>query len=397
MPDILIFDDDPDVAALLGEVMRGKGFTVAHYPSADGIIQIVQENRPRLVVLDIMMPGLNGISACRDLRSNMATRHIKIVVITAKQFEQDRIAAQRYGAALFVNKPFNGEQLGQAIVQLLGSPQPAAAPAAPAPPVVVTVLPGGAVVEGAGLWVILDAGCGLGRWMASHAALPRQCWLLLSRYEPSALEELGACAPLLAAGGSVKVAGPDDAETTLPRIAPRISAGLPLHGMKAPRAFPARPEATPLLYPMREGEFALAPGVMGMARYTHHPGSALAYRLDMSGRRLVYCPCNEVRLDASSWNRHELDKFRALFSGVDLLIHGYGRSSEQPRPGDGVNACCWEAVVDMATDARVRQLLLVPLAGASARDVAALARLRVAALHSSMLCSVAAPGETVVL
>jgi hypothetical protein len=148
---------------------------------------------------------------------------------------------------------------------------------------------------------------------------------------------------------------------------------------------------------LREGEFVLTPGVMGLALYTHHPGSALAYRFEINGRKLVYCPCNEIRLDGVSWNRHELEKFRSLFAGADLLIHGFGRSSEQTRPGNGLNACTWEAVVDMATDARVRNLLLVPLADVSTHDVLALARGRIDALHSSMLCSIANPGQTFIL
>ena len=397
MPDILIFDDDPEVAALLWDVLHGQGFTVARYPSADGIMQIVQENRPRLVILDIMMPGLDGLSACRAMRANMATRNIKIVVITAKQFDQDRAMAQRYGAALFVNKPFDSAKFGETIRRMLGAPQQTAAPAAPAPPMVVTILPAGAVVESSDLWIIFDAGRGLGRWVAAHKVFPRQCWLILSRYEPSVLEELGACAPLLAAGSSVKLAGPEDVETTLPHLAPRLSVGLPLHGMKAPLVFPTKTKATPLLYPLREGEFALAAGVMGMARYTHHPGLALAYRFEIHGRSLVYCPCNEIRLDSVSWNRHELDKFRSLLAGVDLLIHGYGRSSEQPRPSDGLNACSWEAVVDMATDAKVRNLLLVPLVDVAPHNVLDLARRRIAALRSAMFCTVASPGETFVL
>lgn len=396
MPDILIFDDDPNVAALLGDVLRANGFTVAHYPSADGIMQIVQENHPRLVVLDIMMPGIDGLSACRDIRSNMATRHIKIVVMTAKQFEQDRITAQRYGVSLFINKPFDGAKLGQDIRRILGSEEPPTADAAlPAPPMSVAVFQSGAVVETLDMWVMLDAGRGLGQWVSEHADLPRLCWLLLSRYEPAVLEELGACGPLLSAGSVVKLAGPEDADSSLPRLAPKLSAGL--FARHTPMVVPQRAKTTPLLYPLREGEFLLAPGAIGQARYTQHPGSVLAYSFALHGRKVVYCPCNEIRPDGSDWNRHEINKFAALFSGADLLMHGYGRSLAQPRPADGIGAGAWEPVVDMAAAAQVRRLLLMPQPGAPTDDVAAHARDRAAARQSRMLCALAAPGQVVTL
>ncbi|MDD5656358.1 MAG: response regulator [Elusimicrobia bacterium] len=398
MPDILIFDDDPHVAALLGEVLRERNFTVAHYPSADGVMQIVQETRPRLVVLDIMMPGLDGLSACRDIRSNLATRHVKIVVITAKQFEQDRAVAMRYGVSLFLHKPFDSAKLARDIGRLLGAPQDSpGAPAAPAPPLAVTLLAQGAVVETADLWIFLDAGAGLGAWVSAHGVFPRLCWALLSRYDAGAIEELGACAAPLAAGSVVKLAGPDDADSSLPRLASRLGAGLPLHGMKAPLVFPQRAKTTPLLYPLREGEFLLAPGALGRTCYTHHPGSALAYRFELNGRKLVYCPCNEIRPEAASWNQHEFEKFRSLFRGADLVIHGYGRSLAQPRPSDGLNAAAWEPAVDLAAQAGARRLLLLPLPGASTQDVARSAQARAAARGSPMRCALAVPGQACIL
>ncbi|HAM35436.1 MAG TPA: hypothetical protein DEB40_05180 [Elusimicrobia bacterium] len=393
MPDILIFDDDPNIAALLADLLREQGFSVAHYPSADGIMQIVQESRPRLVILDIMMPGIDGLSACREIRSSMATRHVKVVVITAKQFEQDRATAQRYGVSLFVNKPFDREKLRQNIGRLLGDASEPAAVAAAVAPAVVTLLPMGVVVESTELWVLLDAGRGLGDWVASHAAFPRMCWMLLSCYDQAAVEELGACSPLLGAGCSVRLGGPEDADSTLPRLAPRLSTGLPLHGMRAPLVFPQRPKSTPLLYPLREGEFLLAPGVMGFSRYTHHPGSALAYRLELHGRKLVYCPYNDIRPDSASWNQHEFNKFRSLFAGADLLIHGYAPRSPQPQAGAG----SWELVVDMAAWAKVRNLFLMPPAGDAAQNLGQLAQQRSVARQSDMSCAVARPGTTIVL
>lgn len=358
MPDALIFDDDPAVGSLVGELLRQRGLTSAHFPSGAGVQQIVAAERPRLVVLDIMMPGVDGLTACRSIRSTPATRHVKIVVLTAKHFEQDRETARRYGADLFVNKPFNAAALSDALGRLLGAAEGGPAPAAPAAPLVASLLPGGFVLQVPGLWLFFDAGAGVSRWLEGRTQAPPLAWLLLSRYEDEAIAELGSFAPLLESGCRLNAAGPDDADSLLQRLAPRMG-GTP--GFKTAK--------TPLLYPQREGELQLAPGVMAATRYTQHAGSCLAWRLDVQGRRVVWCPANEVPPVAADWNRHEREKFRSLFEEADLLIHGFGRSMDKPADEKARFRGAWEPVVALARDARVKKLALLPMGGASGAGI----------------------------
>lgn len=352
MVDALIFDDDPDVGELVGEVLRARGLNSAHFPSGAGVVQIVKDTRPRLVVLDIMMPGVDGLTACRAIRETPATRHVKIVILTAKHFVQDCEAAARYGADLFVRKPFDAAVLGAAIGKLLGVAPSLAAPAPPAAPLVISLLTGGAVLEAGGLWIFFDAGAGCVRWLSSRATPPAAVWVLLSRYDEESLADLAAFAPLLAAGVRVNLAGPDDADSMLQRLAPRMG-GTP--GLRATR--------TPLLYPQREGELQLAPGITAATRYTQHGGSCLAWRLDAQARRLVWCPANEIPPVAAQWNRHEREKFRTLFAAADILIHGFGRGLRgEAAPSDRYRGA-WEPVVALAREARVKRLALMPMGG----------------------------------
>lgn len=383
MPDVLIFDDDPSVGSLVSDVLRGRGLTVNYFPSGAGVVQIVQEARPRLVVLDIMMPGVDGLTACRSIRANPATRHVKIVLLTAKDFAQDRATAQRYGADLFLNKPFSSADLATRVGRMLGQADaPAAAPAAPTPPLVLTTMAGCAALELPDLWIIFDAGKGFSTWLATQKKAPRTCWMLLSRYDEDAVSELPAGAAMLNAGSRVNMAGPDDAEALLQRLAPRLSGG-PGLAMRA----------TPLLYPQREGEFQLAPGLMAQTRYTQHPGSCLAYRIEAAGRRVVYCPANEVPAQISEWNRHEREKFRALFENADLLIHGYRRSLRDPLPQDGKARGAWEPVVDLASESHVKQLALLPLFNAPADGIVEAAQQRAKAAGGAMACALIRGGE----
>lgn len=350
MADVLIFDDDPSVGDLMSEVLRGKGLTVSHFLSGAGAVQLVQENKPRLVVLDIMMPGMDGLTACRTLKSNPLTRSVKIAVLTAKDFGEDRESALRYGADLFFNKPFDPTGFARSVSKILGFSDAPAVAAAPAPPVVVTILPGAAVLESAALWVIFDAGRGLREWLLKQPQLPKLAWVLLSRYQNPNVAEISALGRLLAAGGRVNLAGPDENEGYLQRCAPPMCATMP-DGRRA----------TPMLYPQREGEFGLAPGIRAETRFTQHPGTCLAYRVAVQGRAVVYCPAHEVAPDLASWNKHEWEKFRDLFEDADLLIHGYRRSLIEEAPKDAQGRGAWEPVVDLAGDAAVRHLALVPL------------------------------------
>ena len=391
MADVLVFDDDPAIGALVSEVLRSRGLTVSHYLSGAGALQLVQESKPRLVVLDLMMPGIDGITACRTLKSNPATKNVRVAILTAKEYKEDREAALRHGADVFLTKPFDLLIFEASVNRLLGLPaqEPApagAAPAPPAPPVLATVLPGALVLQSSDLWIVCDAGTGLSSWLARQTAFPKTAWLALSRYQTRAVSEIAAARAVMAAGSRLNLAGPDDAESSLNRFAPYVCASLP-----------SGARAMPLLFPQREGEFSLAPGVRAVTRYTQHPGTCLAYRVELQGRSIVYCPCHELLADLVVRNRHEWEKFRAFFSGADLLVHGYRRSVEEAPVDDGHGRAAWEPVVDIAAAAGVRHLLLLPLVGAAAEGLQERAQLRAAAAGSPMRCEVNRVSELIVI
>ncbi|MDD5657667.1 MAG: response regulator, partial [Elusimicrobia bacterium] len=242
MADVIIFDDDPSIGDLAGEVLRGLDLSVEHYLSGAGAAQIVQEARPRLVVLDIMMQGLDGLSACRAIKSRTSTRHVKVLVVTSKDFPHEKERALRYGADVFLPKPFLPEQLARCVADLLGLARPAAAAAAPT---TVSLLDRGAVLDGASLRVLFDAGAGTAAWLREHPARPDFCWLLLSRCDGGEAAAARGAQTLLGEGCRLRVAGPDTPEGELQLLAP---------GLSGP-GDEARP--LPLLFPQREGEFQL--------------------------------------------------------------------------------------------------------------------------------------------
>jgi len=371
MADVLIFDDDPALGDWAGEVLRSLGLSVEHYLSAAGAPQIVREARPRLIVLDIMMQGTDGLTVCRAVKADPATRHVKVMVVSSKSFHHEQERALRYGADAFLPKPLAPEEFSRCAARLLGM-EPSAAPEFPLPPPAAVMMDQGLVVEAAGLWVLCDAGEGTAAWVSGQPAAPQDCWLLLSRYPEDAGALARTAAALLGRGCRLRLAGPETPEGDLQLLAPALAPG---------SAAGANP--SPLLFPLKEGEFHLAAGVAAGVRYARYPGAVVSYRMDLQGRRVAYCPWHLWDLGAASRRDHEWGKFIDFFKGADLLVHGAA-------PGCGP----WEAVVDLACEARVRRLVLLPVGEAG---LAARAQSRASAKPAPLECPNLVPGARISL
>jgi len=110
-PVIIAIDDDPEMAGLISMVLETAGFTVVTANGVfDGMKAIASAN-PDLVLLDIMMPGVNGWQFCEALRENEGTAEIPVVFVTALGGAADREAAGRAGAVGYVTKPFSNDAL----------------------------------------------------------------------------------------------------------------------------------------------------------------------------------------------------------------------------------------------------------------------------------------------
>jgi len=105
---VLLVDDDEKLQALLREYLEGYGFQVHGLVDGSGLLEAVRKAPPDLVVLDIMLPGKNGLDLLRDIR---AESDIPVVMLTAKGDETDRIVGLEMGADDYLPKPFNPREL----------------------------------------------------------------------------------------------------------------------------------------------------------------------------------------------------------------------------------------------------------------------------------------------
>jgi two-component system, OmpR family, alkaline phosphatase synthesis response regulator PhoP len=119
MSQILVVEDDPDIADLIRHYLEKSGHAVQLLGSGAAVLPKVRADRPDLIVLDLMLPGLDGLMVCQALRSDPLTAAIPIIMVTARGDEADRIAGLELGADDYVTKPFSAKELSARVSALL--------------------------------------------------------------------------------------------------------------------------------------------------------------------------------------------------------------------------------------------------------------------------------------
>ena len=112
---ILIVDDEQDILDMIKLKLEAEGFDVVEASNGIDGLAAVQKEKPDLVLLDIMMPELNGYQVCRELKSNEKLKNIPVVMLTAKAQESDKFWGLETGADDYVTKPFEFSSLIQTI------------------------------------------------------------------------------------------------------------------------------------------------------------------------------------------------------------------------------------------------------------------------------------------
>jgi DNA-binding response OmpR family regulator len=108
---VLAVEDEPDVANLVRYHLEKSGYDVRLATSGPDAIRQAREGRPGLILLDLMLPGLNGWEVCRRLKATPETRHIPVIMLTARSDEGDKILGFELGADDYVTKPFSPREL----------------------------------------------------------------------------------------------------------------------------------------------------------------------------------------------------------------------------------------------------------------------------------------------
>ena len=105
MTQIMIVDDSPTDVHLLKKILEKNGFNTLTASDADEGIQVAKREKPDLILMDVVMPGLNGFQATRELSSDPETSTIPVIIVTRKDQQVDRVWGMRQGARDYITKP----------------------------------------------------------------------------------------------------------------------------------------------------------------------------------------------------------------------------------------------------------------------------------------------------
>ena len=129
-PKILVVDDEPDALEILGFKLKEAGFVPLFAKDGTRALAAARDERPALIVLDLMLPEVDGLEVCKILRRDPATASIPILMLTARAAEMDRVLGLELGADDYVTKPFSPRELVLRIKKLLARAKSAEEPAA---------------------------------------------------------------------------------------------------------------------------------------------------------------------------------------------------------------------------------------------------------------------------
>jgi DNA-binding response OmpR family regulator len=115
----LIVEDDEDTATLLAEALRRMDFEPTVLLKGSAAVAWVREHRPDLILLDLMLPDVDGYDVCRELKLDRATNLIPLIMVTARVQREDRLRGLQVGANCYLTKPFREQQLRQAVAEAL--------------------------------------------------------------------------------------------------------------------------------------------------------------------------------------------------------------------------------------------------------------------------------------
>ena len=117
---ILVVDDDPEIVTLLSTRLGKRGYKITTASDGAKALELAKQDKPDLVLLDVMMPGKSGWEVARTLKQDPVTSSVKIVMVTAIGEKTNEITAPIYGADAHIDKPFEFDKLEKVITQLLG-------------------------------------------------------------------------------------------------------------------------------------------------------------------------------------------------------------------------------------------------------------------------------------
>lgn len=118
---ILVVDDNPDIISILRNILEGRGYAIQSASNGGDVFVRLEEQRPDVIILDIMMPGMDGLQVLSRIRGNPETAAIPVILLTAKSQYEDILEGYKMGTDYYITKPFTSTQIINGINLVLGN------------------------------------------------------------------------------------------------------------------------------------------------------------------------------------------------------------------------------------------------------------------------------------
>ena len=354
--DIIIIDDDPMVGELSKDLLTDEGYNVVLVQDSMEAIATVKANMPRLIVTDIMMPGISGMEICKAMKEDPALKDIKIIVVSGKSYDIEKQRAFQLGADFFLQKPYNVDTFSKTVKNILdGSSGEAPAPPPSAP--IKTVIIQDEVAEPMSdlnekqirltVWgarsmphsipnlyskfgrqtscisietkdniFIFDAGTGiveLGEEIVAKKQYYKEIWLFITHFHLDHIIGLGNFKPIQDPNFTIHLVGANDPEKSLRETAQQAF-------YSSFSLAETTPKAKIDLYEVLEDNYELVPGVKVRTMYSNHPTNTLVFSFETKGKKIIYAPDSEIWGDATAFQDYD-EKFGIFCEDCDIFIH----------------------------------------------------------------------------
>jgi CheY-like chemotaxis protein/ribonuclease BN (tRNA processing enzyme) len=379
---LLIVDDDPIAGSLAFDLLNEAGFEAELLNQSLRALDTIKRKGYRLVLLDILMPGIDGITLCHDIKNDPQTSSVKVIVVSGKSFKADIDNALAQGADLFIEKPYSVEGLPEQVKKIAESLEEEAAPAASpdnsgltsnANPVLdVTVWGGRSISEIPPLTVsrygwrtpcismeagnrlfIFDAGSGLAPLEEEiiRAGRHKDLWIFLTHFHKAHIEGLRSsrCARLPQFRLNISAASEPGRNLSEMVQNAFVESEKDLESI----------EAGIEIFQVMENAYEIAPGVNILPFYANHPGRTLGYTLQTGGRKIVYCPDDELYGESATSLQDFDERLSKICAGADLLIHDGRYKEEEYLKCKNNGHSSFLSAVNLAGRSDVKRLILM--------------------------------------
>ena len=118
---VLLIEDEPNIIEAISFILSRDGWTVTTHSNGHDAVEVVNEAKPDLLILDVMLPGMSGFEILRSLRETFGPQELPVMMLTARGQLKDREMAEKAGASRFMTKPFSNADMLEAVRELVGS------------------------------------------------------------------------------------------------------------------------------------------------------------------------------------------------------------------------------------------------------------------------------------